>query len=58
MDSIESSSSSFSSSSSSLGEKILVGVSIDARTSSELLSWAVRVAARPNDTIIALHVLG
>lgn len=38
--------------------KILVGVSLDARASSQLLSWAVTVAARPNDTVIALHVLG
>ncbi|XP_064939626.1 probable receptor-like serine/threonine-protein kinase At5g57670 isoform X2 [Musa acuminata AAA Group] len=37
--------------------KILVGVSLDARASSQLLSWAVTVAARPNDTVIALHVL-
>ncbi|KAJ8459443.1 hypothetical protein OPV22_032369 [Ensete ventricosum] len=37
--------------------RILVGVSLDARASSQLLSWAVTVAARPNDTVIALHVL-
>ncbi|KAG1326943.1 putative receptor-like serine/threonine-protein kinase [Cocos nucifera] len=40
-----------------LSGKILVGVSLDARASSELLSWAVGNAAHPNDTIVALHVL-
>lgn len=38
--------------------KILVGVSLDARASFQLLSWAVTVAAHPNDTVVALHVLG
>ncbi|RWV87092.1 hypothetical protein GW17_00050953, partial [Ensete ventricosum] len=37
--------------------KILVGVSLDARASFQLLSWAVTVAAHPNDTVVALHVL-
>ena len=41
-----------------LSSKILVGISLDARASSELLSWAVGNAAHPNDTIVALHVLG
>ena len=63
MDSIESSpppssSSSSSTSFSSSGAKILVGVSLDARASFDLVSWAVGVAARTNDTIIGLHVLG
>lgn len=65
MDSIEESSSSSSTSSSTFapspsrsGAKILVGVPLDARASCELLSWAVGVAARPDDTVIALHVLG
>ncbi|XP_010913624.1 probable receptor-like serine/threonine-protein kinase At5g57670 isoform X2 [Elaeis guineensis] len=40
-----------------LSSKILVGISLDARASSELLSWAVGNAAHPNDTIVALHVL-
>ncbi|KAG9455997.1 hypothetical protein H6P81_000505 [Aristolochia fimbriata] len=37
--------------------KILVGIPFDAETSIELLSWAIRVAAQPNDTVIAMHVL-
>ncbi|KAF6149061.1 hypothetical protein GIB67_018639 [Kingdonia uniflora] len=37
--------------------KILVGLSLDAEASNELLSWAIRIAARPNDTVVALHVL-
>ncbi|XP_073004211.1 probable receptor-like serine/threonine-protein kinase At5g57670 [Typha latifolia] len=37
--------------------RILVGVSLDARASMELLSWAVGVAAHTNDTVVALHVL-
>ncbi|KAH7659765.1 Adenine nucleotide alpha hydrolases-like protein [Dioscorea alata] len=37
--------------------KILVGVSLEAHWSNELLSWAVGVAAHPNDIIVALHVL-
>ncbi|XP_010928966.1 probable receptor-like serine/threonine-protein kinase At5g57670 [Elaeis guineensis] len=40
-----------------LSDKILVGISLDGRVSSELLSWAIGNAAHPNDTIIALHVL-
>lgn len=51
-------SSSSSSSAAAIGAKILVGISLDALASSELLSWAVGVAAHPNDTIIAMHVLG
>ncbi|XP_039132087.1 probable receptor-like serine/threonine-protein kinase At5g57670 [Dioscorea cayenensis subsp. rotundata] len=42
----------------SLVTKILVGVSLEEKkTSIDLLSWAVTVAAHPNDTIVALHVL-
>ncbi|KAM0942809.1 putative protein kinase RLK-Pelle-RLCK-VI family [Dioscorea sansibarensis] len=37
--------------------RILVGVSLEAQRSTELLSWAVGVAAQPNDIIVALHVL-
>ncbi|WOL18318.1 hypothetical protein Cni_G27112 [Canna indica] len=37
--------------------KILVGVPLDGRASSQLLSWAVTTAAHANDTILALHVL-
>ncbi|KAJ0984238.1 hypothetical protein J5N97_002594 [Dioscorea zingiberensis] len=41
----------------SLVTKILVAVSLEEKVSMELLSWAVGVAAHPNDTIVALHVL-
>ncbi|MBA0726508.1 hypothetical protein Golax_002332 [Gossypium laxum] len=37
--------------------KILIGISLNPDDSKELLSWAIRVLARPNDDIIALHVL-
>ncbi|PIA28554.1 hypothetical protein AQUCO_06800007v1 [Aquilegia coerulea] len=37
--------------------KILVSVPLDADLSNELLSWAIEVAARPNDTVVALHIL-
>lgn len=37
--------------------KLLVGVSLDGGESSQLLAWSVTVA-HPNDTIVALHVLG
>ncbi|KAI4335455.1 hypothetical protein L6164_014099 [Bauhinia variegata] len=37
--------------------KILIGLSSDPDDSKELLSWAVRVLARPNDTIVAVNVL-
>ncbi|XP_057968017.1 probable receptor-like serine/threonine-protein kinase At5g57670 [Malania oleifera] len=37
--------------------KILIGIPLDADYSKELLSWAVRVLAQTNDTIVALHVL-
>ncbi|WVZ09574.1 hypothetical protein V8G54_014104 [Vigna mungo] len=37
--------------------KILIGLSLDPEDSKELLSWAVRVLANPNDTIVAVHVL-
>ncbi|XP_058113821.1 probable receptor-like serine/threonine-protein kinase At5g57670 [Magnolia sinica] len=36
---------------------ILVGVPIDVQASTELLSWAIEVAAQPDDTVVALHVL-
>ncbi|XVF70091.1 hypothetical protein PTKIN_Ptkin11bG0134300 [Pterospermum kingtungense] len=37
--------------------KILIGISVDPDDSKELLSWAIRVLAHPNDEIVALHVL-
>ncbi|OMO69296.1 hypothetical protein CCACVL1_19563 [Corchorus capsularis] len=37
--------------------KILIGISLDPDESKELLSWAIRVLAHPNDDIVALHVL-
>ena len=37
--------------------KILIGLSLDPEDSKELLSWAIRVLANPNDTIVAVHVL-
>ncbi|XVE71765.1 hypothetical protein DITRI_Ditri10aG0178100 [Diplodiscus trichospermus] len=37
--------------------KILIGISLDPDDSKELLSWAIRVLAHPNDDIVALHVL-
>ncbi|KAK7388467.1 hypothetical protein VNO78_23283 [Psophocarpus tetragonolobus] len=37
--------------------KILVGLSLDPDDSKEILSWAIRVLANPNDTIVAVHVL-
>ncbi|ERM95272.1 hypothetical protein AMTRI_Chr04g182710 [Amborella trichopoda] len=37
--------------------KILVGVSLNEESSTELLSWAIGIAARPGDTVVALHVL-
>ncbi|KAJ6362191.1 hypothetical protein OIU78_002574 [Salix suchowensis] len=36
--------------------KILVGISLDPDHSIELLSWATRVLAQSNDTIVAIHV--
>ncbi|XP_068647350.1 probable receptor-like serine/threonine-protein kinase At5g57670 [Aristolochia californica] len=41
----------------SSANKILVGIPFNAETSTELLSWAIGVAAQPNDTVIALNVL-
>lgn len=38
--------------------KILVGISLNAEESKELLFWAINVLAQPNDTVVALHVLG
>jgi hypothetical protein len=38
--------------------KILIGISLDPDHSIELLSWATRVLAQSNDTIVAIHVLG
>jgi hypothetical protein len=40
------------------GSRILVGVPNNSRGCSELLSWAIRVIAKPNDSIVAVHVLG
>ncbi|KAL2338598.1 hypothetical protein Fmac_013044 [Flemingia macrophylla] len=37
--------------------KILVGLSLDPDDSNDLLSWAIKVLANPNDTIVAVHVL-
>lgn len=37
---------------------ILIGLSLDSNDSKELLSWTIRVLAKPNDTIVAVHVLG
>ncbi|XP_061349887.1 probable receptor-like serine/threonine-protein kinase At5g57670 [Gastrolobium bilobum] len=37
--------------------KILIGLSLDPDDSKELLSWAIRILANPNDTIVAVHVL-
>lgn len=37
--------------------RILIGLSLDPNDSKELLSWAIRVLANPNDTIVAVHVL-
>ncbi|KAL5229481.1 hypothetical protein ABZP36_028257 [Zizania latifolia] len=41
-----------------LGSRILVGVPNNSRGCSELLSWAIGVVARPNDSVVAVHVLG
>lgn len=38
--------------------KILVGISLNAEESKELLFWAINVLAQPNDTVVALHILG
>ncbi|KAJ0030076.1 hypothetical protein Pint_14217 [Pistacia integerrima] len=37
--------------------KILIAISLDPDESKELLSWAIRVLAHPNDSIVAIHVL-
>ncbi|XP_043813235.1 probable receptor-like serine/threonine-protein kinase At5g57670 isoform X1 [Manihot esculenta] len=37
--------------------KILIAIPLDPDDSKELLSWAISVLARPNDEIIAIHVL-
>lgn len=37
--------------------RILIGLSLDPNDSKELLSWAIRALANPNDTIVAVHVL-
>ncbi|KAI3446666.1 hypothetical protein Pfo_003331 [Paulownia fortunei] len=42
----------------SLPAKILIGISLDADESKELLCWAIRVLAHPGDTVVALHVIG
>lgn len=38
--------------------KILIGITLDQEQSMDLLSSAICNLARPNDTIVALHVLG
>ncbi|KAL0428247.1 UNVERIFIED_CONTAM: putative receptor-like serine/threonine-protein kinase [Sesamum latifolium] len=38
--------------------KILIGISLDADESKELLHWAIEVLAKPGDTLVALHVIG
>ena len=38
--------------------KVVVGIPLDVEDSEELLSWAIQHLAQPNDTVIALHVLG
>ncbi|XP_051142357.1 probable receptor-like serine/threonine-protein kinase At5g57670 isoform X2 [Andrographis paniculata] len=43
---------------SKLPAKILVGISSDAAESHDLISWAIRVVARPGDTVVAFHVIG
>ncbi|KAL7200120.1 hypothetical protein ACSBR2_022262 [Camellia fascicularis] len=37
--------------------KILVGISLNPDDSKELVAWAIRIVAHPNDTLVALHVL-
>ncbi|CAF2331970.1 BnaA10g11610D [Brassica napus] len=37
--------------------KILVAISLDHDESQNALSWAINVLAKPNDTIVALHLL-
>ncbi|CAL5358580.1 unnamed protein product [Camellia sinensis] len=37
--------------------KILVGISLNPDDSKELVPWAIRIVAHPNDTLVALHVL-
>ena len=38
--------------------KILVGTSLNPDDSKELVAWAIRIVAHPNDTLVASHVLG
>ncbi|KAL0346006.1 UNVERIFIED_CONTAM: putative receptor-like serine/threonine-protein kinase [Sesamum radiatum] len=38
--------------------KILIGISLDADESKELLHWAIEVLAKPGDTLVVLHVIG
>ncbi|KAL5773101.1 hypothetical protein ACOSP7_012717 [Xanthoceras sorbifolium] len=44
-------------SSTTTASRILVGISLDPNESKELLSWAIRVLAHPNDSIVAIHIL-
>ncbi|KAF5936562.1 hypothetical protein HYC85_024068 [Camellia sinensis] len=37
--------------------KILIGISLNPDDSKELVAWAIRIVAHPNDTLVALHVL-
>ncbi|KAJ4763379.1 Protein kinase family protein [Rhynchospora pubera] len=39
------------------GSRIVVGISLNAQASAELLSWVIRVVAKPWDTIVAIHIL-
>uniref|UniRef100_A0A7C9DNF1 Receptor protein serine/threonine kinase n=1 Tax=Opuntia streptacantha TaxID=393608 RepID=A0A7C9DNF1_OPUST len=38
--------------------RILVATCLDEDDAKELLSWAIKILSHPNDTIIALHILG
>ncbi|PIN01302.1 Serine/threonine protein kinase [Handroanthus impetiginosus] len=38
--------------------KILIGISLDADESKELLLWVTKVLAHPGDTVVAMHVIG
>lgn len=42
---------------SKMQEIIVVGISLEEEDSTELLSWAISVAAQPGDTVVPLHVL-
>lgn len=42
----------------SVPSKILIGITLDQEQSMELLSSVISNLAQPNDTVIALHILG